>query len=92
MCPTRDLLTNVFFLVSGMVVLGKLHLICGNLFNQNITFHFMLLLRSKLSESILPPEDTTNFSYRTLDLRGAGMIWIVCLHGFVMVPIGMSGA
>jgi hypothetical protein len=60
MCPTRDMLTNVFFLlVSGMLVLRKLHLIYGNLFNQNITFHFMLLLRLKLSESILLPEDTT---------------------------------
>jgi hypothetical protein len=46
-------------LVSGMLLLGKLHLICGNIFNQNITFHFMLLLRPKLSESILLPEDTT---------------------------------
>ena len=79
-------------LVSGMLVLEKLHLICGNLFNQNITFHFMLLLRLKLSESILLPEDTTNFSYWSLDLRGAGMIWTLCLHGFVMVSIGVSGA
>ena len=46
-------------LVSGMSLLGKLHLICGNLFNQNITFHFMLLLKPKLSESIILPEDTT---------------------------------
>ncbi|XP_066319770.1 DExH-box ATP-dependent RNA helicase DExH7, chloroplastic-like [Miscanthus floridulus] len=30
-------------------------------------------------------------SARTLDLRGAGMIWTVCSHGFDMVPIGVSG-
>ena len=81
-------------LVSGMLVLGKLHLICRSLFNQNITFYFMLLLRPKLSESILLPEDTTKLLLYigSWNLRGAGIIWTVCLHGFVMVPIGVSCA
>jgi hypothetical protein len=41
-----------------MLVLGKLHLICGSLFNQNITFHF-IASKTELSESILLPEDIT---------------------------------
>jgi hypothetical protein len=45
-------------LVSDILVLGKLHLICGNLFNQNITSHF-IASKTELSESILLLEDIT---------------------------------
>ena len=58
-------------LVSGMSLLGKLHLICGNLFNQNITFHFMLLLRPKLSESKILLNFSNSFDMVPIVVLGA---------------------
>ena len=60
-----------FLLDSGMSLLGKLHLICGNLFNQNITFHFMLLLRPKLSESKILLNFSNSFDMVPIVVLGA---------------------